>query len=175
MRAQINHARRTATSFDIKVLKALGYQQIGRGAFSRALVHPDAPDVVVKVGTFRSRYRHLSRHKDGFPLFARHILKGHTSSKFYPKIYELREDGTNFLCIMKRYEKLPGRRTSGTLTQTAIKLAGRHTYGQFKPDLRRFGRALSPFRFFNFDLHAGNVMQDHRGTPIIIDPITMRA
>ena len=46
MRKQINHARRNAC-FSETALRKLGYHQIGRGAFSKAFVHADAPDVVL--------------------------------------------------------------------------------------------------------------------------------
>ena len=54
IRAQINHARRHATTNHLQ-LRRLGYKQIGRGAFARVFVHPDAPDVVIKVGNIKSR------------------------------------------------------------------------------------------------------------------------
>lgn len=178
MRAQINHARRQiAITTNVRQLKRLGYIQLGLGAFSRVLYHPDAPDVVIKIGTHRSRHKHFN-HRDGFPVFAQRILNKEISSKFYPKIYHFEDFGTTFVAIMKRYYPIKDRaRTAKTLSTTMVKLSG-HPVLYRKPDLRRFGRALRPLtepRFTN-DIHSGNVMLDRStNTPILTDPICIRS
>jgi hypothetical protein len=105
MRKQINHARRHATC-NVSALRRQGYRQIGRGAFSRVFIHPDAPDVVVKVGKRYSRRLGLF---DGFPHFASEILNKEISSKFYPKIYRFQrsDDGQHFWCFMKVHQGSP--------------------------------------------------------------------
>ncbi|BCH07377.1 hypothetical protein MesoLj131c_16350 [Mesorhizobium sp. 131-3-5] len=85
MRKQINHARRHAC-FSATALRSQGYHQIGRGAFSKAFVHRDAPDVVIKVGKLYSKGCALT---DGFPHFAQQLLDGEIHSKFFPKVYGL--------------------------------------------------------------------------------------
>ncbi len=171
MRKQINHARRHAT-LDVAELRRRGYQQIGKGAFSRAFVHPDAPDVVVKVGRI---FSHTLQYADGFPAFATKILEGEIRSKFYPRIYDLRwsPDRDRFLCIMKRYGKGRKHRKTATSMQATLKsLKGERYIFDEKPN-PRFRHALNPFShpMYCADLHKANVLQDERGTPIMVDPV----
>ncbi|RWH50278.1 MAG: hypothetical protein EOQ80_04720 [Mesorhizobium sp.] len=174
MRAQINHARRHAT-FNVSELRRQGYRQIGRGAFSRAFVHPDAPDVVIKVG---KRYSPRVGLYDGFPHFAQCILDHEITSKFYPKIYGLQwsQDKQQFWCIMKRYTKTRARKDAYNINATMSTIAGcSKFYASGKPT-GRFKRALYPFVDSRFvpDIHTGNVLHDDKGTPIIVDPICIR-
>ncbi|RWM32613.1 MAG: hypothetical protein EOR77_21525 [Mesorhizobium sp.] len=173
MRAQINHARRHAT-FNVAELRRQGYRQIGKGAFSRAFVHPDAPDVVIKVG---KRYCPRIGLYDGFPHFASEILNKEIASKFYPKIYGFQwsPDKQHFWCVMKRYTKTRSRKDAYNIDATISTIAGRATYHSGKPTAR-FKRALYPFVDFRFvpDIHAGNVLHDDQGTPIIVDPICIK-
>lgn len=171
IRAQINHARRHAT-FSAAALRKAGYHQIGRGAFSMAFVHPDAPDVVVKVG------KHWNRrvgYYDGFPYFAQQLLDGVFASKFFPKIYGLSLDPsrTRFWCIMRRYNK-PSRKerlVSKDIAATYVKATGaKHYEGTPKGRFRKAVEQLVDFRLKS-DLHAGNVLRDAKRNPIIIDPL----
>ena len=168
IRAQINHARRHATTNHLQ-LKLLGYQQIGHGAFARVFVHPDAPDVVIKVGNIKSRHKSFDSLRDAFPDYAR--LCQRSRSKFYPRIYDLQEeDGGGYYAIMRRYQEQQQRATIKTISHTASTL--RYTDRFPATDLRRFGRALRPLAdLFQFDIHNGNIMQNALGTPILTDPV----
>ncbi|MBN7759759.1 hypothetical protein JYP52_01305 [Nitratireductor aquibiodomus] len=174
MRKQINHARRNA-SFNVAELRRRGYKQIGRGAFSRVMVHPDAPDVVIKIGSRVSRYHHLSHLNDGFPEFAELIFRRLISSKFYPKIYDLRIEGDHFICVMKRYQKRRGSKLPEALNSVVHTLRGTFPAAPAQ-HMNRFRRALEPFIDYRYvpDLHSANVMQDEHGTPILTDPICIR-
>lgn len=172
IQTQINFARRTASFRPTEQ----GYKCIGTGAFSRAYVHPDAPDIVVKVGRRSSKRFH--NLKDGFPLFAEAILTSRISSKFYPKIYEFRwsEDRTRFLCIMRRYHHHTRPKIAvAHVAATADNLRGLKHYGRGKPS-GRFKRALAaliPYPSLSLDIHGGNVLGDDKGTPIFIDPLVI--
>ncbi|TPL42592.1 hypothetical protein [Mesorhizobium sp. B2-4-5] len=173
IKAQINHARRHAC-FSASALRKAGYRQIGRGAFSTAFVHPDAPDVVVKVG---KHYNGRIGLADGFPFFAQQLLDKEISSKFFPKIYALQWDDTktSFWCVMRRYAKVPRAEritTSANIAATLRKVSGGtiHDGGRPTARYRKAVEQLVDYRFVS-DIHAGNVMRDHEGTPIIIDPI----
>ena len=167
--------KRTATT-DLYQLRRLGYRQIGRGSFSRAFVHPDAPDIVVKVGTSKSHRSHLSHLRDAFPDFARRILLKQISSKFYPKIYDVRTTPYNHLVIMRRYYPNKDRGITRTIDQTASVVSSHTKYRPPKTDLRRFGRALKALTGAHIllDIHSKNIMRDLNGTPILIDPICHR-
>jgi len=174
MRKQINHARRHA-SFNIAELKRLGYRQVGRGAFSTVLYHPDAPDVVIKIG---KRLSPRLSYADGFPYLAQKILDREISSKFYPKIYDLRwsPSGEHFLCIMKRYRKNRKHSVTKNIEKTFITIHIGHEPSWHSGTVdSRFKRALQPFtdpRIFVNDIHRGNVMFDPAtNTPILTDPV----
>ncbi|RWH52255.1 MAG: hypothetical protein E5V72_01405 [Mesorhizobium sp.] len=172
MRAQINHARRHAT-FNVSELRRQGYRQIGRGAFSRAFYHPDAPDVVIKVGKLYSKRVGLT---DGFPHFAQRIIDGELTSKFFPKVYDLCLDAERqlFWCIMKRYTKTSKTKASLDINATMNKITGDYSCSG-KPN-HRYRRALEQLIDYRFvhDIHKGNVLKDDDDTPIIIDPICIR-
>ncbi|APH74152.1 hypothetical protein [Aquibium oceanicum] len=171
MRKQINHARRNAT-FDRSLMRKRGYEQIGSGAFSRVYVHPDAPDVVVKVGQREGAPHVRSRYRDAFPDFASWIRARTVGSKFFPKIYDVREEGEAFIVIMRRYYK-PPYGTYYPVHGTASKLTGEWT--SHKAD-NRFRRALEKLLSFGveFDIHSANVMVDGSGLPILTDPVLWR-
>ncbi|MER8983942.1 hypothetical protein [Mesorhizobium sp. M0843] len=150
-------------------LRAQGYIQIGRGAFSKAFCHADAPDVVIKVGRLYSKRCGLT---DGFPHFAQRLLDGEIHSKFFPKIYGLVIDAVAgvFWCIMKRYQKRRGaRKTAAQISTTHKSITGTV---RDKP-VGRFRKAMEQLIDARFipDIHAGNVLWDAKGTPIVIDPI----
>ncbi|RUU78230.1 hypothetical protein [Mesorhizobium sp. M7A.F.Ca.MR.362.00.0.0] len=169
MRKQINHARRHAC-FSESALRQNGYHQIGRGAFSKAFVHRDAPDVVIKVGKLYSKRLALT---DGFPHFAQQLLDGEITSKFFPKVYDILIDAARglFWCIMKRYHKQRGAKKMAEQISTTHKaitgsISGTKPIGRFRKAMEK----LIDARFIS-DIHAGNVLWDAKGTPIVIDPI----
>ncbi|TPJ51750.1 MULTISPECIES: hypothetical protein [unclassified Mesorhizobium] len=171
MRAQINHARRNAC-FSEAALRQKGYRQIGRGAFSKAFVHPDAPEVVIKVGKLYSKRCGLT---DGFPHFAQQLLEGEIHSKFFPKVYGLVIDPVKqlFWCIMKRYRKVRGAKKTAEQISTTHKaitgsISGTKPVGRFRKAMEQ----LIDHRFIS-DIHAGNVLWNG-ATPIVIDPICIR-
>ncbi|WP_353645743.1 hypothetical protein [Mesorhizobium sp. WSM2239] len=170
IRAQINHAYRHMTINPAK-LRSLGYKQLGQGAFSRAFYHPDAPDVVVKIGSRRSRVNRCRHLRDAFPDFAKAIIRGEIRSKFFPKIYAIMEDGDHFCCVMRRYQKFTGRNTKRSITATASKLNRGWVHGT--PNVRRFGRAIEALltQWTTLDICGPNIMQDSNGTPILTDPV----
>lgn len=159
-------------------LRKAGYHQISRGAYSTAFVHPDAPDVVIKVG---KHYSSRVGYYDGFPYFAEQLIDGTIRSKFFPKIYALEWNRarTNFWCIMRRYEKAPKAErttTSATISATLNMLTGspNHFGGTPSARYRKAVEQLVDYRLVP-DIHAGNIMRDYRSdTPVIIDPILIK-
>lgn len=168
MRKEINHARSTAC-FSHAEMHRRGYERLGAGSFARVYSHPNTPNIVVKIGHYKSR--HFTNYRCGFPTIAK--LK--SRSKFLPRVYELREDPDNnqYLAIIKRYKPLRSTKTKTLIASTGRIIQG-SAYPHDRGDLKRFARVLGPFADrtkFCLDLHSGNIMQDENGTPILTDPL----
>ena len=174
-RAQINHAKRHATH-NVALLRSLGYKQIGRGAFSRVLVHPDAPDVVIKVGTYRHATVRDVQPPRRLPVLRQNAASDRPS-KFYPKIYHIEDDGEHFVVVMKRYTASRRRKVKNQINGDRLRphepavtplISAATCAASTEPSNPRNDR-------FSFDLHGRNIMQDEHGTPILTDPIAARA
>ena len=185
-RSSINVARALVKSFEntayrrrdlIGLLRAEGWQLLGRGAFAAVMGHPDHPTVAIKVGQRTAPARRYRKITDGFLDYL--DVTEDSRSKFRLKTYEVvRLGGRNdtYLVAMERCFKSRGRKAAGSIKNSGtLALQGRADSWLPKPDAwaTRFLKKLT-FLGGVFDLHGGNIMVRADGTPVITDPLIYR-
>jgi hypothetical protein len=173
-----DHCAGTTRKDIVRSLKAEGFNQLGRGIFSVALVHPAYPDLVIKVGQRKSDRPFCDSYTDGFPEYVAFLRESRARSKFALKVYHHREvsghRGGTYVTVSERC--YPGKGSKGQKSVTAAaNLVKGHSWcakgadGHAVNFIRRL-KSNTP-RLHRVDLHSGNVMLRRDGTPVITDPL----
>lgn len=184
-RRAINFAKRIASgvfraSYDrreaVGRLTKLGWKVIGRGAFATALIHEEAPEVVIKVSAAKSGRRHLKTMRDGFPEYVRHLLREGRRSVFAPRIYQFESSGDDRLCItvMERLYRQRACEFTDRARATAVNLApGGYFREPASAELKGYARQFieSISWIGRLDLHPGNIMKRADGSRVFSDPL----
>lgn len=167
----LNHPTRADA---VRELKRAGYKALGKGAFAVAMVHPERPDVVIKIGQRDHKTRpDISDH---FPEYVDFLKGTGTRSMFALKVYHMvwlsgREGGT-YAAVVERCKASKGSKAQKAVTYSSYVVSGsswnRAVAGSSKPATRFIKR----FAFLgNLDLHSKNVMLRPNGQAVITDPL----
>jgi hypothetical protein len=173
--AVINEAFVPTRADMVRGLKAMGYRQLGRGAFAVALAHPERPDVVVKVGQCDPGLKHQGRGiRDRFPEYVDFLKGTGTRSKFALKVYHHQHingmNGGTYASVVERCKPGRGVKAQTAITASAGVVKGLYWYrDSASAPATRF---IERFAFLGtLDLHSGNVMLRANGQAVITDPL----
>lgn len=182
IRKQANQAIRDITATKgrgdragmVKALKALGYEQLGRGCFAVALTHPERPDVVVKVGQRRAGRSGFSHLRDHFPEYCGFLRDSGTRSKYALKVYHFdyfsQRNGGTYAAVVERCRAGKGCKAQRSIEASSYAAkGGRWGTEGADPHATRFIRRFA--HLGKLDLHSANVMLRANGQPVITDPL----
>ncbi|QIG66725.1 protein kinase protein [Rhizobium phage RHph_TM16] len=161
-----------------KYLRGLGYEALGRGAFSVVFAHPDRPDYVIRVGRTYAHLTGLGRTNDGFPEYARAIQQGWIRSKNAPRVYALHWNGYSVTVVQRCYKlSKQNKRLAQLVKNTSGTLRGDYLSRHYrdKPQApRRLRDLLEKInQYGTLDINGSNIMQSASGRLIITDPLTI--
>lgn len=167
----------------VRMLKSLGWKEIGRGSFAIVLTHDECPSVVLKVTNIKTRKHHS--FVDAWHELVFWMLDEGVRSKFLPKIYDIfgYRHSTDFITVMERLYPLP-KGTQAMHMMFDIEMMAIDVHYSKEPfpfkkygDHRLFYMSKILFRikesvtFWGFDMHRNNVMRRKCGAIVLADPI----
>jgi len=160
----------------VRSLKAMGYEQLGRGCFAVALAHPERPEVVVKVGQRRAGRSGFSHLKDGFPKYCEFLRSSGTTSKYALKVYHFEEvshwGGGTYAAVVERCRSGKGCKAQKSIEAASYLAKGSMSAWLIKDADRHATRFIRRFAHLaKLDLHSANVMLRANGHPVITDPL----
>lgn len=158
----------------IPYLRAAGFKLLGNGHFSVAVGHPDLPGKCIKLSI---------RKEDSGAAFAAYC-RANPQDVHLPSIEYIRNMSNCVAIVMPKYARYLHDYEHIDADYAEVYAAIHRKDAEW---LRRkkidtsssaYASAAAIRKFFDglaqFDLHAGNVMRDDKGTLIIIDPVSFK-
>lgn len=163
-------------------LRQQGYKQRGQGAFAIVMVHPELPQVVVKIGQVMSGRKFLpSTLSDRFMDYCEWIKHEGTASRYALKVYHNEwvsdQSGGTYVAVIEKCKPCYGSDKAEMVTTAAW--AAKHTLtGRGCKPRRSYSRAANDFLLRlgseiggTLDIHPANIMQRTDGSIVVTDPL----